>query len=139
MPATATVPVIGAKPGTTVEAVPGKTFLPLNPATIEAVCVTELMPAGDGTYRPVVRICPRWVMLTRRNLRRFGIAISDSGMVRLIIAGFVKGMAVTPGVRQFDYFSYLDHERAVASDPEFWDRTEPGQLFSNRDRYRKAI
>ena len=139
MHTTAAVQVIGAKPGTVLEVLPGKTYLPLDAESIEAVGVTELMPAGDGTYRPVVRICPRWVMLTRRNLRRFGIAISDSGMVRLIIAGFVKGMAVTPGVRQFDYFSYLDHESAVAADPEFWDRTEPGQLFSNRDRYRKAI
>lgn len=139
MPTATAVQVIGAKPGTAVEALPGKTFVSLAPDAIDAIGVTELMPAGDGTYRPVVRICPRWVMLTKRNLRRFGIAISDSGMTRLIVAGFVRGMAVTPGVRQFDYFSYLDHERAVAADPEFWDRTEPGQLFSNRDRYRKAI
>lgn len=134
-----TVPVIGAKPGTLVELVPGKTFVPLSLESIEAVGVVELVPAGAGTCRPVVRICHRWVMLTRRNLRRFGIAISDSGMVRLIIAGFVKGMAVTPGVRQFDYHSYREHEKAVLADPEFWDRTEPGQLFNNRERYRKAI
>lgn len=135
----ASIPVIGAKPGTTVEVVPGKTYLPLTAESIESVGVTELVPAGGGTYRPIVRVCPRWVMLTKRNLRRFGIAISDSGMARLIVAGFVKGMAVTPGVRQFDYFSYLAHEAGVAADPEFWDRTEPGQLFNNRERYRKAI
>lgn len=136
---TATAPVIGAKPGTTVQVLPGKTFVPIAPDSIEAVGVTELVPAGDGTYRPVVRICPRWVMVTEKNLRRFGIAISARGMVRLITASFVKGMTVTPGVRQFDYFSYRDHEAAVAADPEFWDRVEPGQLFTNRDRYRKAI
>lgn len=134
-----TISVIGAKSGTTVEALPGKNFAPLAAEAVEAVGVTELLPAGDGTYRPVVRICPRWVMVTEKNLRRFGVAISARGMVRLIVAGFVKGMTVTPGVRQFDYFSYLDHEAAVLADPEFWDRTAPGQILNNRERYRKAI
>jgi hypothetical protein len=59
-------------------------------------------------------------------------------MKRLIIAGFVRGMQVTPGVYQFDYYAFREHE-ARARDPEFWDRAEPGQTLTNRKRYSAAI
>ncbi len=131
--------VVGARSGTNVEIVPGRTYLPLGAQDIDTIAVTELVPAGDGTFRPVARICPRWFTLTPANLRRLGIAISVRGLARLITAKFVTGLAVTPGVTQFDYFSYLAHEAAVAADPEFWDQVQPGHRFTNRERYRQAL
>lgn len=133
------IDLIGAKPGAKVELVPGKTFVSVQPAAVESVAVTELVPAGDGTFRVVARVCPRWFTVTPGNLKKLGIAISVRGLTRLIDGGFVLGMAVTPGVRQFDYFDYRRHEAAVAEDPEFWDRVEPGRKFTNRERYRQAI
>jgi hypothetical protein len=122
-----------------VEITPGHTYVSIPPDNIDTVAITELVPAGGGTFRPVARICPRWFTVARGNLKRLGIAISEQGMARLIRAKFVTGMNVTPGVMQFDYFSYLKHEADVAGDPEFWDRTEPGARFSNRERYRQAL
>lgn len=45
---------------------------------------------------------------------------------------------MTPGVYQFNYYSYLEHEQATR-DPEFWDRKAPGQRFTNRQRYSAAV
>ena len=137
-PASSRVPVVGAKPGVEVELVPGKKFVPLAAADVHPVGVAELVPAGDGTFRPVVRVCPQWFSLSQANLRRLGIGISRAGLKRLIVAGFVRGMQVTPGVYQFDYFSYRAHE-GQAADPEFWDRKEPGERFTNRQRYSAAV
>lgn len=133
-----TISAIGAKPGTMVEAIPGKTYVALEPGAIETVAVVELVPAGGGTFRPVARICPRRFAVTKKNLKRFGIAISDRSMSRLVTAGLVSGERVTPGVLQVDYFDYLRHEQA-ASDPEFWERVEPGQTFTNRERFQQAL
>lgn len=133
------ISVVGARPGVEIEVVPGKSYLPLEPQDVDTLALAELVPAGDGTYRPVARICGRWWTLSRKNLRRLGIAISESGLARLVRAGFVRGMRVTPNITQFDYFDYLRHERAVYEDDEFWDRTEPGQQMTNRERYRAAL
>jgi len=132
------LPVIGAKPGTHVEPLPGRKFVPLELEAIDAVAIAELVPAGDGTFRLVARICPQWFSCSTKNLRRLGIGISGSSMLRLIRAGFVEGRNETPQVTQFNYFSYRDHQIAT-NDPEFWDRTEPGQAFTNRQRYSQAI
>lgn len=131
--------VIGAKPGASVELVPGKLYVPLAPEFIETVGVHEWVPAGDGTWRAMVRVCPRKFTLTPKNLKKLGISISVRGLRRLIAAGFVQGEPVTPGVHQFDYFDYRRHEAAVGQDPEFWDKTEPGKNFTNRERYRQAL
>jgi hypothetical protein len=133
--------VVGARAGTAVEIVPGKTYVSLKPEAMESLALAELVPAGDGTFRPVARICPRKFTISRANLRRLGIAISESGLRRLVTAGFVAGERITPGVHQFDYFDYLRHEAAVAADPEFWTRTEPepGQRFTNLQRYQHAL
>lgn len=138
-PAALGIHVVGAKPGTRVELVPGKTYVSLDPANVETVAVTEMVPAGGGLWRAVVRICPRKFALTPQNLTKLGIAISSRGLRRLILAKFVKGETVTPGVHQFDYFDYMRHEAAVAADPEFWDRKEAGHKFTNRERYRQAL
>jgi hypothetical protein len=133
------IAVIGAKPGTMVEIKPGKTYVSLTPESVDVIAVPEMVPAGDGTFRAVARICPRRFTISRKNLKRLGIAISDTGLIRLVRAGFVAGEKVTPGITQFDFLDYLRHQKAVADDPEFWDRTEPGERFSNRERYRQAL
>ncbi len=132
--------VVGAKPGTKIEVVPGRTFLSLdNPDSIETIGLTEMVPAGAGTWRAVVRVCPRRFTLSPLNMKRLGIAISMRGLARLIDAGFVAGERVTPGVRQFDYFDYRRHEAAVAADPEFWERKQTGHNFTNRQRYQQSL
>ena len=132
--------VIGAKPGAMVEIVPGKTYLALAPSKIETIGIHEWVPAGDGTYRAMVRVSPRWFTVSRRDFKKLQIAISESSLRRLIRAGLVTGHPVTPGCTQFDYFSYLGHMATVAAAPEeFWDRKEPGQNFTNRERYRQAL
>lgn len=131
--------VVGARPGTSVEIQPGKTFLPLPPENVNTLALAELVPVGDGTFRPVVRICPRWFTVSRRDLRKLNIPISEMTLRRLITAGFVKGEPVSPGITQFDFFSYLEHVRRVGEDPEFWDKTEPPHNFTNRERYRQAL
>lgn len=131
--------VVGAKPGSSVEIVPGKTFLPLAPENVNTIALAELVPAGDGTFKAVVRICPRYFTVSRRDLRKLNIPISEMTLRRLITARFVSGQAVTPGVTQFDFFSYLDHVRRVDADPEFWSRTDEPHRFTNRERYRQAL
>ncbi len=139
MPAAATVlPVIGAKPGTLVEIIPGRKFVALPVNSVNQLAIAEMVPAGDGTFRIVARICPRYFSCSAKNLRRLGIDISKRTMQRLINGKFVRGQKTTPNLFQFDYFSYLEHE-AAASDPEFWDRTEPDQRFSNLERFRQAL
>lgn len=132
------VPVVGAVPGTLVEVVPGKKFVPLPITAVPPVAIAELVPAGDGTYRVVARICPQWFTCQSANLRKLGIGISGTSMLRLIRAGFVDGQQTTPQVHQFDYYSYQGHMQRAA-DPEFWDRTEAGYRKTNRQRYREVL
>ncbi|MBM3855340.1 MAG: hypothetical protein FJ399_19665 [Verrucomicrobia bacterium] len=134
-----TISVIGAKPGTAIEVVPGKTFLPLKPENVDTIGIAEWVPAGDGVFRPMVRVASRWFTVSRRDLRRLNIPISEMTLRRLITSAFVYGMQVSPGVMQFDYFSYCEHLLRVAQDPEFWDRIEPGRNFTNRQRYRQTL
>ncbi len=138
MSSRASIPVIGAKAGTVVEVVPGRRFIPMTIDSIDPIAVMEIVPAGEGTFRPVVRICGRWWSCSTKNLRRLGIGISPQGLLRLIRAGFVLGRNITPLVTQFDYHSYMAHEAATA-DPEFWEKTEPGHKITNRQRFRASL
>jgi len=131
--------VVGARPGTQVEIVPGRTYMPLKPESMDTMALAELVPAGGGTFRPVARICPRRFTIARKNLKRLGIAISETGLRRLVMAKLVEGERITPGVHQFDYFDYLRHEQAVRADPEFWTRKEAGQNFTNLERYQQTL
>lgn len=132
-------PVIGCTPGTTVELVPGKRFIPLPPESLPPVALAEMVPAGGGTFRPVARICPRFFTVTRANLALLGIAIDVRTLVRLIEAGFVAGGFVSPGIRQFSFDSYQEHAARVMDDPEFWDRISPGHRFTNRQRFQQVL
>ena len=131
------LPVVGAKPGTLAEVMPGKKFVQLPSASLPEVVVAEVVPQGEGTFRLVGRVCPRWFTVKSDTLAKLGIGISRNSMKRLIRAGFVEGQMTIPGVVEFNYHSYLAHH-ARASDPEFWDQTDDGHKLTNRERLRKA-
>lgn len=137
MPTTTTIPVVGAAPGTTVELVPGKKFYDLPPAAVPPLGVAEWVPAGGGTYRFVARVLSRWHVLNSRTMRMLGIPCSHATLYRLIRANFIESRQTAPNTREFSYDSYLAHAEAT-KDPEFWTRREPGQRFSNLERFRQA-
>jgi hypothetical protein len=132
------LPVIGARPGVTVEALPGRRYVPIPVEAIDPIAVAEVVPCGGGMFRIVARIGPQWFSCKAKILRGLGIGISGTSMTRLIRGGFVEGWQVTPGVFQFNYHSFKRHEEA-SSDPDFWERTEPGHRFTNRQRYSQAV
>lgn len=123
--------VIGARPGTMVEIVPGKKIAALDISQIERVAIADILPQGDGTFRAVARVTSRWLSVTPRNLRKLGSDHSVRTVQRLIKAGFVRGRQPSPRVNEFDLLSYLEHLEAC-EDPEFW--TE-----HRRELYRRSI
>lgn len=131
------LPVVGAKAGAVAEVLPGQRIVPLPDAILPEVVVADVVPAGDGTFRLIGRVSPRWFPVKTEVLQKLGIGISRQSMKRLIWAGFVKGQLTIPGVFEFNYQSYLEHH-AKATDPEFWDQKEPGQKLTNRERLREA-
>lgn len=128
---TATLPVVGAKPGATVQVVPGTRYVPLPYDAAEPICILETTPLGGGAFRYGARVNGRQFACTKKNLHRLGIDMSTRSLCRLIEAGFVAGQKSTPGLYQFDYHSLREHERRVAADPEFWSSIEPGQTKTN--------
>lgn len=95
---------------------------------IPRVGVTDWQPAGDGTYRPIVRIHEAMVRVTDA-ARVTGLPYL--ALRRLITAGFVRGDQPTPGNVLIDLHSYYDHVQATR-DPEFW-------TAERRQRYSEAI
>lgn len=133
------VTVIAAQPGTTIEVAPGQSIAPLPPEDVQTIGLAEMVPMGNGQFRQIVRICPRWWRISRDDLTRLHITISEMTMRRLVEAGFIRGGPITPWVYQFDIYSYFDHVARVESDHEFWHRREPGQQLSNINRYRQVL
>jgi hypothetical protein len=89
------------------------------PATmIPRVGVSDWQPAGDGTYRPIVRIHEAMVRVTDAE-RVTGLPYLT--LRRLIIAGFVKGAQLTPGNVLIDLHSFYEHVEKC-KDPEFWNK-----------------
>ena len=100
----------------TMELVPGVRVADVPPPLIQRVGVCDWQPAGDGTYRPIVRL--------HDNMVRVSEAVKITGMTyltlrRLICGGFVEGVQVTPGNVQMNMHSYWQHVQACR-DPEFW-------------------
>ncbi len=131
--------VVGAHPGTRVQIAPGATLAPIPAKSVPPFALAEWVPAGDGTWRMVARVCPEYFCCTQKNLVRLGIDVSKRTMQRLIVAGFVRGQKTTPGIYQFDYASYVAHVEAVAADPDFWNKTAPGEELTNSERWRRSI
>jgi hypothetical protein len=109
---------------TTVEVAPGKSVVDAPAAEVRRIGVCDLVPQGDGTYKPVLRIHAQEVKLSPHTLRELGIGISIETMRRLIRAGFVQGARSAPNAYFFTLQSYFDHVervRAAASvGDDFW-------------------
>jgi hypothetical protein len=133
------IEVLGAEPGTTVEVAPGQKIVPLPVDAARRVALVELIPAGDGTFRQIARVCPAMWTVSRDGLKKLQITISEMTMRRLIGAGFVQGCLVSPYIMQFDVYSYWAHCEAVRADPEFWTQKQPGHAFTNLARYRHQL
>ena len=95
---------------------------------IPRIGVADWQPAGDGTYRPIVRIHECFVRVTDAE-RVSGIPYLT--LRRLISAGFCKGSQPSPGNVLIDLHSYFDHVDAC-KDPEFWTP-------ARREKYRQAL
>ena len=131
------VPVVGAPAGTVVQIAPGQKIVHLPAEAVPPLVVAEAVATGGGHFRLVGRVMPRWFSYNKKNLRLLGITFSETTMLRLMVAGFVENRRPGPNVREFSYDSYLAHAEATR-DPEFWDQTQPGQKFTNLQRYQQA-
>ncbi len=96
---------------------------------IPMIGICDWQPAGDGTYKPIVRI-------HERNMR-----ISEAARIldvdywvlrRLLTAKFITGSQPTPSCWLINLHSYFDHLAAVQADPEFWNE-------ARRARYSAAL
>ena len=96
---------------------------------VPRVGVADWQPAGDGTYKPVIRIHERYVRL---NILAKLLCIDYCALRRLIVAGFVEGQATTPGAWHVNVHSYFAHVEAVRTDPDFWNE-------ARRARYSAAL
>ena len=136
-----TLPVLGGRPGLTVEAIPGRRIELRDPEPLDRHCIAELVPLGGGTYRVVPRLATIWLRFARDVVGKLGIGISGSTMRRLGEAGFIKIRQISPSCYEFDYASWLAHCAAVEADPEFWDTVvqTPAGRMTNRERYVKLI
>ena len=122
-----------------IEVAPGKSIIPLPADDVQTIAIAELVPTGNGQFRQIARICPRWFRIAREDLVRLHITISEMTMRRLVEAGFIRGGPITPWVYQFDVYSYFDHVARVEADHNFWNNKEPGHQLTNQERYRKVL
>lgn len=83
---------------------------------IPQVGVFDWQPAGDGTYRPVVRMHELFMRMPQ-----FAkiVDIDYCALRRLVTAGFVEGRVITPGTIQVSVHSFFAHVEAC-KDREFW-------------------
>lgn len=82
--------------------------------------VFDWVDQGDGSYKPMIRIQPKFVRLVRESYETMGLGISYSSLRRLMHAGFVDGLCITPGHYSFDIQSFYRHVARVKADPDFW-------------------
>ncbi len=119
-----------------IEVAPGRFIVDLPPGAVPRICVADLIPQGDHTYRAVARVHEAEIRLTAEILHKLNLGISKSSLIRLIKAGFVNGSRVAPQCYVFDLQSYFDHRelmRAEAAEGrDFW-------TGDNLARYRAAI
>lgn len=96
---------------------------------IPRIGLVDFQPAGDGTYRPIVRIHDSWIRVSIA-ARAFGLR--HMVLRRLITAGFVEAIQPSPGCWMMNLQSYFRHVEAVRNDPEFWNE-------QRRARYSAAL
>lgn len=96
---------------------------------IPRIGIVDLQPAGDGTYRPIVRLHEHWVRVADA-ARALGVP--NWALRRLITAGFLEAMQPTPLCYMLNMHSWYEHVEAVRRDPEFWNE-------QRRERYSAAL
>lgn len=115
---------------------PGRAVVDLQPQDVARICVSDLIPQGDHTYRAVARVHNAEIRLTPEVLRKLNLGVRHETLKRLIKAGFVDGARIAPNSYVFDLQSYYDHvekvKKAAGEGTDFW-------TGDNLARYRAAI
>ncbi len=91
---------------------------------IPCVGVCDWQPAGDGTYKPVIRLHEQNI---RVSIAARVLDVDYFVLRRLITAGFVEGHQPTPSCYLLNLHSYFDHLARVQADPEFWNELRRAQ------------
>ena len=113
---------------------PGEALVPWPlPLPVSELCgVFEWLEIGGGNYQPKLRLHPRMIRMRANIGDELGLGVSYNALRRLMTAGFVRSLQITPGQYAFDLHSYRQHCDKVAADPEFWSGV-------NRRKYMEAI
>lgn len=85
-------------------------------AVIPRIGVFDWQPAGDGTYRPIVRLHE---CLVKASEFAPLVGLNYLTLHRLLRAGFVEGSQPSPQVILVNATSYFLHQEAT-KDPDFW-------------------
>ncbi len=94
--------------------------------------VFEWKDQGDGTFKPTIRLHPKMFRMRAAITEELGLGITYESLRRLMTAGFVKSLQVTPGQYAFDLSSFFQHCQNVRANPEFWSG-------ANLRKYMEAI
>lgn len=136
-PLVATVPLIGGRPGVSVEIAPGKRIEVCDPDPIPRFVIAEMVPLGGGSYRVVPRVLNQWMGISQGTLAKLGITLSENTMRRLGRAEFFEVRQISPNRYEFNLQSWFAHAEK-ARDPEFWD-TKDAHGKSNRQKYVESL
>ena len=119
--------------GIMMEIAPGKPIpaLEIPRTAVPRYGMVRLSRQPDGSYIPVLLTWGQTVRLTGRLAHEMGFDADYNTLMRLYMAGFIKGHRMAPGVTLLDLQSIYDHLERTR-DPEYW--TE-----ERRAQYRKAI
>lgn len=77
-------------------------------------------PANPTAFKPMIRVQSSMVRMRMGITEELGLGLSYNSLRRLMLAGFVRSIQVTPGQNAFCLQSYYKHVAAVAADAEFW-------------------
>lgn len=87
-------------------------------ALIPRLGLVDYQPAGDGTFRPVVKIHEQWI---RVSVAARALGVYHNILRRLIAGGFIDAIQPSPGCWLMSLHSYFKHVEAVRNDPDFWN------------------
>jgi hypothetical protein len=119
-----------------IEVAPDRFVVDLPPQAVPRICVSDLIPQGDHTYRAVARVHQAEIRVTPDVLSKLNLGVRHQTLLRLIRAGFVNGSKIAPNCYVFDLQSYFDHRELMRKEAsegrDFW-------TGENLARYRAAI
>ncbi len=131
--------VIGKK--AEVEIAPGVKITPVSVEVVTRFAIARLLPAGDGTFRPVVQACEPWMRLTVALPRQLGLGICWKTLLRLITSGIIESRRTSPHSTEISIESLNAHLEGCR-DPEYWTTpvTWPDRRRMTRlERWKEAI